>query len=282
LTILERESPHAVVSDLHMPDGCGARFLADAANAKPKIPRILLSADPDFRPKRGSLHDARLFALLAKMDMSRLPRLLVELFECRRIAAGNGADPDAIALATKLARATARPAHEDDAHRERLGRTTRLVAERLGLVESVAFTLRLGAILHDIGQIAVPEHVFSRPGGLGANDRAFLVEHPAAGARLLDDMPALAPGLPVVLGHHERWDGMGYPHRLAGDDIAIAARVFRAADCYDAMRVGRAYRKKRTHEEAMAEVEAISGVELDPEVVRAIASIPEAELFPTS
>jgi putative two-component system response regulator len=276
IAILRQEAPDAIVSDLHMPDGCGARFLAEAADLKPSTPRILLSADPDFRPKKGTLREARLFALLSKMEMGRLPRLLVEVFECRRAAAGNVVDP--IALATRLARATARPGHEDDQHRERLGRTVALAAQRLGLADAVVDAVRLGAILHDVGQIAVPEHVFARPGSLGANDREFLCEHPTAGARVLEDMPALAKAVPIVLGHHERWDGAGYPHGLAGEDVAISARLFRVADSYDAMRAGRAYRKTRSHEDAMTEILAKAGGELDPEVVRAFASIAEADL----
>lgn len=276
LRMLESEAPDAVISDLHMPDGCGARFLTDAAGSKPKTPRILLSADPDFRPKQGSLREAQLLALLGKMEISRLPRLLLEIFECRRAAANTASDP--IALATRLARATARPGHEDDQHRERLARSVELAAARLGLGDAVVDRVRLGAILHDVGQIAVPEHVFARPGGLGANDREFLADHPSAGARVLEDMPVLAAALPVVLGHHERWDGSGYPRGLAGEQVDISARLFRVADSYDAMRTGRAYRKNRTHEEAIAEISTKAGAELDPEVVSAFVSISEADL----
>lgn len=273
LAMLESERPDAIVSDLHMPAGCGARVLSEAADSHPKTPRILLSADPDFKPRNGSLKEARLYALLSKMEMGRLPRLLVEFFECRRT---DQVDP--IALATRLARAAARPGHEDDRHRERLMRSVALTAERLGLVESVVEAVRLGAILHDIGQIAVPEHVFARPGGLGDIDREFLTEHPIAGARVLEDMPALAPAVPVVLGHHERWDGEGYPRAASGAELPVSARLFRVADAYDAMRAGRAYRRTRTHDEALAELRAKANGELDPEVVRAFASISEEEL----
>jgi HD-GYP domain-containing protein (c-di-GMP phosphodiesterase class II) len=132
--------------------------------------------------------------------------------------------------------------------------------------------LHLGALLHDIGKLAVPHAILGKPGALTASEWRVMREHPAAGVRLLagivDDDAALA----VVHCHHERWDGGGYPRRLAGDEIPLGARIVAVADAFHAMIETRPYRAAVTRRAAIAELRANAGGQFDPACVDAVCA----------
>ena len=136
-------------------------------------------------------------------------------------------------------------------------------------------TLRLGALLHDIGKIGVPDEVLRKSGALTAAEFEAIKTHPSAGARILRSIPFLAPHIPIVELHHERPDGLGYPYGLRGDDIPLAARIVHVADAFDAMTSARAYRSGRMPVEAIAELRRCVGTDFDGVSVEAlIAALP--------
>src|SRR4029077_5518092 len=109
------------------------------------------------------------------------------------------------------------------------------LARAIGLPPEEIEAVRTAALLHDIGKRAVPEHILSKPGPLTPEEFQKVRIHPQVGAEIISMVPFPHPVAPLILGHHERWDGKGYPHGLLGDDIPIGARVLTIADYYDAV-----------------------------------------------
>ena len=142
------------------------------------------------------------------------------------------------------------------------------IALRLGWSEERLASLRVGGPLHDIGKLAVSDHVLCKEGELEDHELAEIREHPKAGARLILRLAALREAIPYVLYHHERWDGTGYPSGKAGDEIPLEARVLAVADAFDAMTSDRPYRRALSREQALAEVERCAGTQFDPEIAR--------------
>ncbi len=122
-------------------------------------------------------------------------------------------------------------------------------------------------MLHDIGKLAVPEHIISKPGKLTPEEFEKMKIHPIVGAEILEQVDFPYPVVPIVRAHHEKWDGSGYPNGLSGDAIPIGARILAAVDCLDALASDRQYRKALPLDEAMAKVVADAGKSFDPQVV---------------
>jgi putative nucleotidyltransferase with HDIG domain len=161
-------------------------------------------------------------------------------------------------------------------HSERVSALSVLMAQRMNLTFAEIDTIRLGALMHDIGKIGLADEILRKAGALTAVEFEQIKRHPALGARILRQVPFLAPHLPIVELHHERPDGLGYPFGLRGDDIPLAARIVHVADAFDAMTSTRAYRPSRTAAVAVAELRRHSGSQFDPPSVAALcASLPE-------
>jgi putative nucleotidyltransferase with HDIG domain len=160
-------------------------------------------------------------------------------------------------------------------HSERVSRFAVAIGGELRLDGEALETLRLGALLHDIGKIGVPDEILRKPGMLSAAEYESIKSHPVAGARILRSIPFLAPHIPIVELHHERPDGLGYPYGLRGDEIPLAARIVHVADAFDAMTSARAYRSGRIPVEAIAELRKCVGTDFDAASVEAlIAALP--------
>jgi diguanylate cyclase (GGDEF)-like protein/putative nucleotidyltransferase with HDIG domain len=130
--------------------------------------------------------------------------------------------------------------------------------------------LRAAALLHDIGKLAVPEHIISKPGRLTPEEFEKMKIHPVVGAEILERVQFPYPVAPIVRAHHEKWDGTGYPYGLAGEKIPIGARIISAVDCLDALASDRQYRRALPLEEAMKVVVSESGKAFDPRVVEVL------------
>ncbi len=143
------------------------------------------------------------------------------------------------------------------------------IALRLGWGEKRLAGLRLGGALHDVGKLAISETVLRKPGPLTCAEVAHIRTHPEAGARLLGGIESLSPALPYVLFHHERWDGSGYPHGLAGEAIPTEGRLLAVADAFDAMISARPYRPALFVHAALAELDRCAGSQFDPQVAQA-------------
>ncbi len=152
------------------------------------------------------------------------------------------------------------------------------VARLLGCSEAEVEALRAGALLHDIGKIAVPDYILNKPGKLTAAEFEKMKLHTVIGAQILGRVEFPYPVVPVVRHHHERWDGCGYPDALKGEEIPLTARILSVVDCFDAVREDRQYRKAMTREEALAFIMGGSGTMYDPRVVGMfITHLPEFE-----
>jgi diguanylate cyclase (GGDEF)-like protein len=161
-------------------------------------------------------------------------------------------------------------------HSQRVGDYSARIARRLGADEPAIELTRLAGNLHDLGKLAIPEEVLRKPTTLSEAERLMLERHPQVGYRMLESL-GVQPVAAWVLHHHERWDGAGYPHKLAGDQIPLGARIIFVADAFDAMTSDRAYRRAIPERDALAELERCAGTQFDPEVVKALAD----ELRPT-
>jgi putative nucleotidyltransferase with HDIG domain len=152
-------------------------------------------------------------------------------------------------------------------HCERVADLACAIATDLGFDETTLFWFRVGALLHDVGKIVVPSEILNKPGPLSPDERARMETHPVAGVELLRDVEFPGDVIPMVRGHHERWDGHGYPDGLAGEDIPLAARILCVADVYDALTSQRPYRRAFETREALQLMQADVGRQFDPEVL---------------
>jgi len=184
------------------------------------------------------------------------------------------AEADTEAAYTGAIRALATALDARDAytagHSERVSVLSVAMGRHLALSAGDLEVVRLGALLHDIGKIGVPDNVLMKPGKLTDAEFQTIKQHPVLGARILKSVPFLAPHIPIVELHHERPDGRGYPHGLRGDDIPLAARIVHVADAYDAMTTARAYRGARPSSEALQELWRCAGTEFHADIVDAL------------
>ena len=160
--------------------------------------------------------------------------------------------------------------HEARGHTDRVMRLSERLAIELDLPAPDRDALRWGAYLHDAGKIAMPDAILFKPGPLTDAEWQVMRQHPTVGFEMLRGIPTLPSAtLDVVLHHHEHWDGSGYPHGLAGEDIPLLARVFAVADVYDALRSERPYKPEWPHAAALAEVQRYAGTQFDPAIIEA-------------
>ena len=158
---------------------------------------------------------------------------------------------------------------ETYAHSRRTARLSLLLGRELRLSPSEMTTLFLGALLHDVGKIGVPDAVLHKPGRLTDEEWATMCRHPDDGRTLLASLDFLDGAALAVAQHHEKWDGTGYPAGLRGEMIAPVARALAVADAFDVMTHHRDYRPARcTHADALAELKRCAGTQFDPHVVR--------------
>jgi len=149
-----------------------------------------------------------------------------------------------------------------------------LLAKAAGIEDAQQLAdIEHGALLHDIGKIGIPESVLRKPGSLTALEREIVGEHPLIGYEIIREFDFLKNAAQIVLSHHERIDGGGYPYGLAGREIPFEALIFSIADSIDAITSDRPYRKGRGFEEAFREIEKCSGSQFDPSLVRLVRSI---------
>ena len=141
--------------------------------------------------------------------------------------------------------------------------------------------LEFGALLHDIGKLRTPDEILQKPGKLTDEEWEIMRRHPEDGQRMLERVGGVLAEVGVIVrGHHERWDGNGYPDRLAGTDIPMAARIICVCDSFNAMTTDRPYRGAMPVAEAVAELRRCSGTQFDPDVVEAVCTVIERELRP--
>jgi putative two-component system response regulator len=139
-----------------------------------------------------------------------------------------------------------------EGHCDRLSRYSVALAEQLGLSDELKVALRRAGIVHDVGKVAVPEHILLKPGPLTPEERKIMEQHPITGERICAPMKSFRRVLPIIRHHHEKLDGSGYPDGLKGEDIPMTARILQTVDVYDALTTDRPYRKALSSQEALA------------------------------
>jgi putative nucleotidyltransferase with HDIG domain len=158
-------------------------------------------------------------------------------------------------------------------HSDRVAELAVAVGRELGLDEPVLKALAYGGLLHDVGKIGIPEAILHKADGLAPAELEHMRAHPVIGAEILRGVTFLEAAAPAVRNHHERWDGTGYPDRLAGDAIPLVARVVNAADTFDACTSVRPYQQALTAEAALAVLQRLRGTQIDPAVCDALERV---------
>jgi putative nucleotidyltransferase with HDIG domain len=168
--------------------------------------------------------------------------------------------------------------HNTRMHSQRVRDYTELIADRLGVDEKVKREIGFGALLHDVGKIAVPDQILLKPGKLTEQEWIEMRKHPESGYRIVKRIGFLKDAAEIVYAHHERYDGKGYPRGLKGNEIPSGARMFMVADVYDALTSERPYRSPMTYEEAAIEIQRQSGSHFDPVIVDTFLGIAPKQL----
>jgi cyclic di-GMP phosphodiesterase len=279
LDALHSTTPDLILSDILMPHMDGHAFF-EVVRSKPEwisIPFIFLTARrereyilagkklgaEDYLLKPVSPEDL-LTAIRSRLGRSQelLLAQLQESYEASLIMLAN-----AIELRDVYTRG----------HVERVMNYGQAIAEQLSWSAASKNQLRYGSILHDIGKIHIAEEILSKDGPLTQDEWIEMRRHPELGAELIQGIHYLEPAISVILYHHERWNGSGYPFGLKEESIPEAARVVAIADSFDAMTTRRPYRKELSPQEAYEEILAGSGSQYDPAIVKAFESVWEAK-----
>ncbi len=197
---------------------------------------------------------------LARLEAQK-ERVEVEKRHVEEIASLNMRTIEALALAIEA------KDHTTHTHLQRVRTYAVEIAKEIGLSSDQIEALRAAALLHDIGKLAVPEHIINKPGRLTPEEFEKMKVHPLVGAEILDRVAFPYPVAPIVRSHHERWDGSGYPAGLSGEDIPIGARILAVVDCLDALASDRQYRPAIPLEQAMRQVKERADTWFDPKIV---------------
>jgi putative nucleotidyltransferase with HDIG domain len=182
-------------------------------------------------------------------------------------------EPEAIGVARTLALVSDLGERSLELHAGHVAELAARIAERLGLPAEIVLRCELGGWLHDVGKAGIPERILNKPGPLDPDEWAVMQTHPVIGEEIVRNVEALREAAAAVRHHHERYDGTGYPDRLAGTAIPIEARIVAAADAYAAMTADRPYSAARTPEQATAELQRCARTQLDPRVVHALLGV---------
>ena len=290
--MVEELDPHLVMLDLHMPQRDGFQILRSLS---PRISQTLLTVlvltgDSSPEAKRTALSLGARDFLAKPFDATeallRIRNLLETKLLYRKLEEQNSLLETRVRERTgelqqsqfetleRLARAAEIRDDETGRHTQRVGELAGSIAEALGFDCRFVELLKCTAPLHDVGKIGIPDAILLKPGGLSPEETAVMRAHTVIGARILSggksDLMQMAER--IALGHHERFDGSGYPHGVSGADIPIEARIVAVADCVDALTHNRPYRQAWPLSAVLEEVERSAGGHFDPEIVRAMLS----------
>jgi putative two-component system response regulator len=267
------EEYEVLVTDYAMPKATGIDVIRHAQKINPMLPCIIVTAFRDLDlAMRGMAAGAVGFIpkpfkadhLLMVVQRARERREL-ELETTRLRLLAPMLERFTLILASTLE--SRDPATQR--HSERLVQWTDVMAQQLGVSPDQRGRMRLGASLHDIGKVAVPEWILTKAGPLNADEFAQIKEHPVVGAAILESIDSWADVRLIVRHHHEHFDGSGYPKGLHGEQIPLGARVVAVADAFDVMKTGRPYAVAKSLDEIAAEMKSQSGRQFDPEVIEA-------------
>lgn len=269
--------PDLVLLDLHMPRIDGFELLSLMRAEDDSVPVLVLTADVTLEARRRALGSGALDLVLKPFDLAevllRVANLINTRTTHRSLAARieqqrNDAHRARLETLDRLAVAAEMRDDETGAHVTRVGKIVERLALQLGMTAEQSALFGRAARLHDLGKIGVPDHILMKPGALTDDEWELMRRHTTMGAEILrgSDSPMLRVAAEVAATHHERWDGDGYPSKLARQAIPLAGRITTVADAFDAMTSDRRYRAARSIDEALAEIAANAGRQFDPDV----------------
>jgi putative two-component system response regulator len=266
--VFEAEELELVVSDVVMPGLSGLELLETVRARRASLPVILITGAGTYETLSQALTRGAAGLVTKPFSHAELQSAVAGALER---ASRSREELRERLLAPTLASALANAIEARDSylhgHCERLAALAVRLAEELSLEPEEIETLRLGAILHDVGKIGIPDRVLLKPGPLDDEERRIVETHPEIGDKLLEPLDLLAGARPIVRHHHERWDGHGYPDRLAAEAIPLAARIVAVADSVEVMSSRQLYRKPLTPEGIVEELARQRGKQWDPAVV---------------
>lgn len=266
LSEILRSPPDVALLDIGMPeiDGLEVTRRLRAEPTTALLPIILVTA-------RGRLEDKVAGLDAGASDFVTKPfepaELLARVRSNQRLATALTRLENTTDVLVALASAIDAKDPVTEHHCDRVANQATILARTVGLSEGDIEAVTYGAVLHDVGKIGISETVLMKPGALSPEERAEMERHPIIGDGILRPLRLGSIVGPIVRGHHERWDGGGYPDRLRGDAIPIGARIVSVVDAHDAMTHDRPYRPALSADEAREEVLRSRGTQFDPEIV---------------
>ena len=304
LKLLDQHDYNLVLSDIVMPGRGGLELLSEITTTKPNVVVVMISGTQamenaieslrrgafDYVTKPFALEEVEMTITRALKHQAlleanhRYEQHLEELVEMRasqlrQMNASINAMFEDLYLnyrATLRALATALEARDAETrgHSQRVVAYCLRLGREMGLNDRELVALEHGALLHDIGKIGIPDAILLKPGALSTEEWMVMRRHIEHGGEILQGIEFLRDATPVVLQHHEKWDGSGYPNGLRGEQISINARIFALADAFDAITSDRPYRAGRSFEVAARELRNCAGLHFDPKVVAAFLAVP--------
>jgi putative two-component system response regulator len=284
LARLEEEPFDLVVSDIGMPGMSGLELLLEIGHRHPTVAVLMQTAVDDRGTAIAALRQGAFGYLIKPLDEQEVVIAVAGALERRRLRLLERDYRDQLELAVRDRTEEIRRAREEislllvtvsefrdvdtGAHVRRMGLYAEALARALGWDDAMVEQLRLAAPMHDVGKIAVPDAILLKPGRLSSDEFEEIKRHAEVGARILSgtDLPLLHLARDIARGHHERWDGTGYPDGLRGQDIPAAARLVAVVDVYDALTNDRVYRSALAETESLELMRAGRGTHFDPQI----------------
>ncbi|MDZ7639043.1 MAG: response regulator [Bryobacterales bacterium] len=284
--------PDIVITDLVMPKLDGFAVMAEVRKFSHSIAMILLTGQSEVESAVEAMRRGACDYVTKPVNPERLQTAIALAEQTRRkaLTAESGAEPYQGELAilqsqlrqlndcAQRALIAALDARERETkqHSVRVSLYAAHLAQQMGLPFSRIEEIRAGALLHDIGKIGIADSILNKPAALTQEEWAQMRKHPEIGYTIVQGLIGDNEGAEVVLSHHERYDGSGYPRGLKGGQIPLGARLFAVVDAYDALTSRRPYRESISHWEAMQEIVRGARSHFDPEVVTQFVKVPEA------
>ena len=290
LDILSRENLDLVLSDVRMPGMDGMALLSEIARRHDGIGVVMLTGCEDVSLAVDAMKAGALDYVLKPFRLEQVGRVVREALnrrqakvreashvrrlegaverqsaELRRILA-HLQEASEVTLEALVAALDARE-HETKAHSKRVSEYSLELARRMGVDADAREVIRRGAMLHDIGKIGISDAILLKPSALTETEWRQMRKHPQIGYWILNGIESLQTASEIVLSHHERYDGRGYPRGLKATEIPLGARIFSVADTLDAITSDRPYQQGKPYAEARREIAANSGAQFDPKVV---------------
>ncbi|MBN2565194.1 MAG: response regulator [Candidatus Eisenbacteria bacterium] len=288
-----------VLSDIHMPGMNGLELLRNIKLADNDIAVILITGAPDIDAALEAMRLGAYDHLSKPLNLAALQMTVERALQNKRLILENReyqknleamveertkqlqmANEDLRRLFTGSIKALAQALEAKDeytqGHSARVAEQSVAIARRLALSDKQVQHIWLAGYLHDIGKIGIRETVLNKPGKLDENEWRLIQQHPVFAGRILGPIPELTEIIEIVVHHHERYDGSGYPDGLEGGRIPLGARVLSVADAYDALTSKRPYRDALSEQEALRIIDEAAGTQLDPVIVRCFLDIRRA------